>query len=500
MKRLEASTWPVFLDVSFTGSQKTARKNKFTRQKNSVIATLVVVLVLQNLGISFCKTSSFGRKERGKGGRGYFLLPPRMNHKSKARSSKRRRWKETYHKKHKRKPPDKPPDDDSDHILIRSAKRKQSNTHNRVTAALRSLLQHRIIPHNLKPATILFGRRFNTLQIRHTISRRLHRSRLYRRRRHTHHTTPWLPKKQQACLCNTCVSLDRPKTHVKLCQTCDSNTIHLSPSFSPTTNNTTDTTTHDTFRTPNIHFDAINPHLSLLFLGILLIRQIICAISKTVANTALSAVAHLTNTVHHDTPNKTFHNQQQTNTTNDLNRHIQPEQHQRRQRHKLIITALLTTHSLFTPLTHKQQLRRRHNNNTNPSMSGKSILTSIFGNNNTNTTTLDYDDNTQSPQSSPSLLSPANSETLFNAKTQQISNSSNQREHNLPFEQPITTSTLTPNEVIAATPTDDIEQVPPTPPIMPTGVKIQINQPTSPESVTDRVITSSKATPEQPPQ
>jgi len=63
MKRLEASSWPVFLDISFTGSQKTARKNKFTRQKNSVIATLVVVLVLQNLGISFCKTSSFGHKE-----------------------------------------------------------------------------------------------------------------------------------------------------------------------------------------------------------------------------------------------------------------------------------------------------------------------------------------------------------------------------------------------------------------------------------------------------
>ena len=423
-----------------------------------------------------------------------------MNHKSKARSSKRRRWKETYHKKHKRKPPDKLPDDDSDHILIRPAKRKQSKTHNRVTAALRSLLQHRIIPHNLKPATILFGRRFNTPQIHHTISRRLHRSRLYRRRRHTHHTPQWLPKKQQACLCNTCVSLDRPKTHVKLCQTCDSNTLHLSPSFPPTTNNNTDTTKHDTYRTPNIHFDAINPHLSLIFLGILLIRQIICAISKTVAYTASSAVALSTNTIHHDTPNKTIHSQQQTNTTNDHRRHIQPEQHQRRQRRKLIITTLLTTLSLFTPLTHKQQLHRNHNNTTDPSMSGKSILTSIFGNNNTNSNTLDYDDNTQSQQSSPSLLSPANSESLFNAETQQISNSSNQREHNFPFEQPISPPTLTQHEVIAATPTDNTEQVPSTPPIMPTGVKIQINHPTSPESVTDRVMTSSTATAEQPPQ
>eukprot|EP00956_Cyclotella_meneghiniana_P034931 scaffold109628_cov21-Cyclotella_meneghiniana.AAC.1 len=82
-------------------------------------------------------------------------------------------------------------------------------------------------------------------------------------------------------------------------------------------------------------------------------------------------------------------------------------------------------------------------------MSGKSILTSIFGNNNTNSNTLDYDDNTQSQQSSPSLLSPANSESLFNAETQQISNSSNQREHNFPFEQPISPPTLTQHEVIA---------------------------------------------------
>eukprot|EP00956_Cyclotella_meneghiniana_P030973 scaffold79954_cov53-Cyclotella_meneghiniana.AAC.1 len=133
-------------------------------------------------------------------------------------------------------------------------------------------------------------------------------------------------------------------------------------------------------------------------------------------------------------------------------------------------------------------------------MSGKSILTSIFGSNNTNSNTLDYDDNTQSQQSSPSLLSPANSESLFNAETQQISNSSNQREHNFPFEQPISPPTLTQHEVIAATPTDNTEQVPSTPPIMPTGVKIQINHPTSPESVTDRVMTSSTATAEQPPQ
>eukprot|EP00956_Cyclotella_meneghiniana_P032504 scaffold89759_cov44-Cyclotella_meneghiniana.AAC.1 len=150
-----------------------------------------------------------------------------MNHKSKARSSKRRRWKETYHKKHKRKPPDKPPDDNSDHILIRPAKRQHSNTHNRISAALRSLLQRRIIPQHIKPATKLFGRRFKTLQLHHKITRRLHRSRLYHRRRHTHTTTPWLPQKQPACCGDGQTRREQAHGDPQQCDWCSLATHHL---------------------------------------------------------------------------------------------------------------------------------------------------------------------------------------------------------------------------------------------------------------------------------
>ena len=417
-----------------------------------------------------------------------------MNHKSKARSYKRRRWKENYYKRHRRKQQHQQP---NNLIQIRPAKRQRRRAPPRINKHTFSHTTQPTLPQHIHKATILFRRRFNTINPHQKSTRQLIRLRSYRRRSRPLHTPPWLPRRQLACLCNTCVSLDRPKTHVKLCHKCDANTKHLCPSTKHTSNITHPRHTYRNRPRTGTHLHAINPYLTLTLLIYFLTKQIFCTIRR---------LAHQhTYTPHTAIPIRCHHNDNRhvTSTTN-TNSHIrQPSSlsNQRRRSHtdynRYTTATTLLLFGLHTIIQHNSFHTSNTFPNTNtPHMTGQSILTTIFNNNNP-----DVDENTTTSQQthSPSLLSDATTDDLYAAETQQINNSAS---HKLSKDtSPGTDDDTTPNNfdsIIAETentthPLEYSDYVPPSITNMPTNVHVQIQHAASPESYTDRATSSTTA-------
>lgn len=224
-------------------------------------------------------------------------------------------------------------------------------------------------------------------------------------------------------------------------------------------------------------------------------KQIVCAITSRLAHRH----KHTSHTATSKTPQ---HNNTYDVTpvieTNNYPRQPQPLQYQRRHRrtsqyhNTATILSLLFGINLTIRRNSLHQLNISPYNNT-PHMKGHSILTTIFNNNKPN---IDANTTTSQQTLSPSLLSDTTTDDIYAAETQQINNSSSHKPTT--NTSPSTTDDANPNSlnrIIAETEhtshhSEYSDYVPPSLENMPTNVQVQIRDPGSPESYTNRVKTS----------